>query len=318
MEAIKKHEGDIIAGMKKAGFNEKQVRRELSFAKQIWDDPKNEYLRKATPLSVAQSIVNVANIGLTLNPVSGEAYLVPRYDKYSKAIQCHLEPSYKGFFKLLTDAGTVTSINPQVVYEGDEFDVELGMNVSVKHKPFYITGNEQGKMKGAYCVATLPTGSKQFEYMTAEDIYKIRDSSESWKSFSAGKAKSAIWNDWGGEMARKTVVRRIYKYLPKSSVKSAEYEKIDAAISLMNENFTPSTDQMEYLQKLLRTSSLPEHEIEQIETEMPTMSSTGATEAIQYLAANQRNKIESGDNYQASDIHEQLDLKMQDEKAWKH
>jgi len=315
MEALKKHQSDIIAGMKKAGLDEKQVRREISFAKQIWDNPKNEYLRKATPESVAGSIVNVANIGLTLNPVSGEAYLVPRYDKCDKKIHCHLEPSYKGFFKLLTDAGTVTSINPQVVYEGDEFDVQLGLEVQVKHIPFYVTGNKQGEMKGVYCVATLPGGEKQFEYMTVQEIHEIRNNSESWKSFADGKSKSAIWNDWGGEMARKTVVRRIYKYLPRSCQKIKETERIDNAIGLMNENFKASMDQLGYINSLLRTSTLTESEIERIEIEMGLMTSTGATETIQYLSENQHDLIESADNYNQSDIHEKLDLKMEDEKS---
>ena len=83
----------------------------------------------------------------------------------------------------------------------------------------------------------------------------------------------------------------------------------------MNENFKASMDQLGYINSLLRTSTLTESEIERIEIEMGLMTSTGATETIQYLSENQHDLIESADNYNQSDIHEKLDLKMEDEKS---
>jgi len=210
---------------------EEDYLKECSFALQHFYN--NPYLNKATPISKQKSVYNCALTGLTLNPVSKYAYLVPRNvkhgDKYE--IECCLEPSYIGLVKLLTDSGSVKSINTQIFYEGDNIQMDLAAGY-LKHNPYVLTGKAKGEMKGVYSIATLSDGSKQIELMTKEDIDGIRDRSESYKAFKAGRAKSAIWESDYREMARKTVVKRIYKHLPKTD----KVSQIEEAIQLDNEN----------------------------------------------------------------------------------
>jgi recombination protein RecT len=52
--------------------------------------------------------------------------------------------------------------------------------------------------------------------MSRPDWHKIRDRSEGWKAFKNGKIKSTPWATDEGEMAKKTVLRRLLKTQPQS------------------------------------------------------------------------------------------------------
>lgn len=69
----------------------------------------------ATTTSKLQAVFNVALTGLTLNPTLKLAYLVPRYNNASRELEVHLEPSYQGLVKLVTDTGSAKSVSSQVV-----------------------------------------------------------------------------------------------------------------------------------------------------------------------------------------------------------
>ena len=257
------------------GLTMEKFNKEAGFVCQIWNDPKNGYLRKSSKESLFSSVISIAQTGLTLNPVAKQAYLIPR------AGQAHLEPSYIGLMKLLTDAGQVKNIQTNLVYKGDDFDVNLGLETQIKHKPYYVNGQEKGQLIGVYSVANLSDGNKQYEYMTRQEIEDIRATSESYKAYEKDKSKSCIWVSFEGEMFRKTCIKRIAKHLPRS-------EQYNQADSLSNKDFEMTYDQLAMLENLIHNSSLLEHELEQIERELPTMNWQGASKAIGYLKDNQK------------------------------
>jgi len=216
--------------LEQSGLTDSDFAKEVSFA--IQHTVKNPYLKNCDSKSVLRAIMNVAQIGLTLNPVLKYSYLVPRYNSKEKIIECVLEPSYVGLAKLLTDSGSVTSIECHVIHEGDECQIDIANPLKViKHEPYFLTGKSKGKIKGVYSLATLPDGSRHFEGMSYEDVCEIRDRSESYKAYKEGKTKSCIWVSDEQEMCRKTVIKRHSKYLPKS----VGTEKLDKAIELDNE-----------------------------------------------------------------------------------
>jgi phage RecT family recombinase len=272
--------------MLKMGFSPEAFEKEAGFACSIWNDPKNGYLRKATKESLLKSVINIAQTSLTLNPIAREAFLIPRSDKGT--IQCNLEPSYMGLVKLLTDAGSVTSINTQLVYEEDEFEINLASDEPVRHIPNLT---DRKTLIGVYAIAKLATGEKQVEWMEIKEVNKIRDTSDSYKAFLKDNQKQTIWNTYYGEMVRKTVLKRIYKYLPRTD----RMQKFDAAVKLTNRDFEASSSQVAYAESLINTSVLLESQKEQLLRELATCNSDEVGLMIDYLNENQpKPGIESG------------------------
>lgn len=269
--------------------------KEINFAMQAFN--RNSYLAGATAASKQQAILNVAQIGLTLNPVMKLAYLVPRYN--SGQVECFLEPSYQGLVKLITDTGSAKSVVAYPVYAGDFFKVELGTAMTIKHHPEF-QGNTN--LTHVYAVATLHDGSQQIEVMNAEDINRIRESSESYKAFKEGKVKSCVWENHYSEMARKTVIKRLCKYLPKTEM----WERLATAIDLDNSDYPASDEQKDYAESLLRTSNL-DHDIrERYERQIPGMSISEISTLIDFLQNNQLDPITAGHSYGQREIAAKL------------
>lgn len=222
----------VVPQMQELGMDVVQIKKEISFAIQHFN--KNPKLLETTFESRLAAVVNIANIGLTLNPVAKEAYLIPRYNKVIRGVECTLEPGYVGLVKLLTDAGSINSIVTNVVYENDkEFTINLADNVMpVVHRPELVKA-KKGAVIGCYSLATLPDGTKQVEWMDIDELYRIRGRSETYSAFLAGKITSCVWATDETEMMRKTVVKRIYKYLPRTD----RMAKVDEAIGLDNTSY---------------------------------------------------------------------------------
>ena len=169
---------------------------------------RNPYLQKLDQQSLFKSCQLAAADGLLLD--GREAALVP----FGKEIQ--YIPMVGGLLKKLRQSGDLKSISAQIVHENDEFDFwtdEEGQHL--KHRPNLMS---RGKKVLAYAVAILKDGGVQIEVMTSEQILAIRKVSKA-----AGSAHSP-WNTFEDEMWRKTVLRRICKYLPSSTELERLYE----------------------------------------------------------------------------------------------
>lgn len=220
-----------VSWVEQSGLSEADFNREVSFA--IQHIQKNPYLKECTRDSVLRSVINLAQIGLTLNPVSKYAHLIPRYNGKTKQLECVLDPDYRGLVKLLTDTGVIKSMEARIVYSGDDFNFDYSSPDKVKkHTPFFLLNKEKGKTVCVYSLAILNDGSRHVEVMSYEDIMDIRERSESFKSYKDKKIKSCIWVSDEDEMCRKTVIRRHEKYLPKSN----GMEKFQRAVELDNEH----------------------------------------------------------------------------------
>lgn len=215
------------------GLSEGDFMREVSFA--IQHIHKSPLLQKCDRNSFLKAVINLSQVGLTLNPISKYAYLIPRWNKSKNCYEAVLEPDYRGLQKLLTDSGAVKSISCKVVFEGDDVEVDMSLDRPVvKHVPHWLRTDPQpkGGIKGAYSLAVLSDGSYHFEGMSYADICDIRARSESYIAFLDGKIKSCIWTTDEPEMCRKTVIKRHYKYLPKSD--GEKHERFQKAVELDN------------------------------------------------------------------------------------
>jgi recombination protein RecT len=206
-----------------------QYEAEKGFAVQLLNN--NQYLMDAArshPASLIHAVTNVAAIGLSLNPAEKLAYLIPRSVKNGDAWQSRvfLEPSYMGLCKLATDTGSIEWVQAACVYKNDVFeDNGFGMRPTHKYSPF-DSNEKRGEFVGVYCVAKTNTGDYLTTIMNAEDVYSIREKSESYK-----RSKKGVWVDHFSEQAKKTVVRRAFKMWPRSDL-----HRLAQAVELSNDN----------------------------------------------------------------------------------
>ena len=156
---------------------------------------------------VIREAMKVAQLGLLTDPHLGEAYVIPSRDGPQARI------GYRGMLKLCRQSGMVSAVQAHAVHENDEFLMSLGTDPSITHRP---TFGDRGKVIGYYAAARFNDGTIDFEPMDIEAIHRIRDRSDGWKAFKAGRIKSTPWATDEGEMARKTVLRRLLKRLPLS------------------------------------------------------------------------------------------------------
>lgn len=290
----------IEKAMQEAGFTPETVKREISFA--IQSINKNGQLQKCAPESLLQAVLNISNIGLTLNPAAKEAFLIPRWNGFLRTMEAVLEPSYVGLTKLLTDAGSVKSMLCQVVYEKDEFVIDLANNTNpVIHKPMFKKA-DRGEIIGFYALATLVDGTRQVEFMEVSEVNDIRERSETYKAFVAKKIQSCTWATDYSEMGRKTVIKRIYKYLPRTE----QMEKVDKAIEIDNTDFSISDAQANYIETLLASSTLDQRQRDGIEMEMSVMTSSRASRVIEMLKENQQDPITQRGNHSVGEANDHI------------
>lgn len=169
----------------------------------------NPRLAKADPYSFLGAIMKCSELGL--EPASGLdlIYLIPFKNKKTNADEVNVLLGYKGMIELSLRSNRVKSIVARVVYERDTFDYSEGTEQVLVHKPYM--GGDRGAIVCAYAVARLDGGQMVFEVMPLHEIVAVRDMVER-----KNRGESDIWREHFGEMARKTVVRRLWKYLPKT------------------------------------------------------------------------------------------------------
>lgn len=172
---------------------------------------KNKALLNTEPTSFLGSVMQAAQLGLEPGSALGQAYLVP----YGN--QCQLIIGYKGMIDLARRSGQVLSLNAYTVREGDDFSFQLGLKPDIHHVPSLEADRIKKPITYVYAVATLKGGGYQFEVMSRAEVEAVR-----------AKAKSKnIWNTYFEEMAKKTVIRRLFKYLP-VSIEALEITNADA------------------------------------------------------------------------------------------
>lgn len=171
-------------------------------------------LLECNPLSLLNAFVECSQLGLECGGVLGQAYLVPynnkvkregESDRWEKCAQFIL--GYRGMIALARRSGEIASIEANVVREGDLFEERKGTEAFIKHVPNRDTA-EVKALRLVYAVAKLTSGETVVEVMSRAEVDKIRARSKS--------KDNGPWVSDYDEMARKTVVRRLFKYLPVS------------------------------------------------------------------------------------------------------
>lgn len=159
-------------------------------------------------MSFVSAIVQCSQLGLEPGGALGHAYLLPfgnRNEKSGKKKNVQLIIGYRGMIDLARRSGQIASLSARVVREGDDFSFEFGLEEKLVHRP---GENEDAPVTHVYAVARLKDGGTQFEVMTRKQIELVRAQSKA--------GNNGPWVTHWEEMAKKTAIRRLFKYLPVS------------------------------------------------------------------------------------------------------
>jgi recombination protein RecT len=171
----------------------------------IQNDPK---LLNCTRSSLGLALIEAGQSGLEPSGILGQAYIVPFKNARGQSIAKFM-PGYRGLIDLARRSGEIKTIESRVVYDGDDFRFALGLNQKLLHEPnLEDTEREEKMITHAYAIARLTNGGLIFEVMSRAQIEKIRQKSPA--------KNSGPWVDHYPEMCRKTVLKRLWKYLPSS------------------------------------------------------------------------------------------------------
>lgn len=222
-------------------------------------------LAECTPESVLSCFMRCSSLGLEPSDVDGlgKAYILPYGNKNFKTgrREAVLIVGYRGMIELARRSGELKSIHTQAVYKGDEFShwedetgqhFKFAANPDAKHSPENLTH--------VYMNAQLTNGGFVFEVMTKNEVEAIKRRS------SAGD--KGPWKSDYEAMAKKTVVRRSFPYLP-VSVQAQEAASVDEQTPDYSDIFHP----------VIESSSTPAIEASHSESSQETSTQPSLDEA---------------------------------------
>lgn len=221
----------------------------------------NPKLKSCTPESLLGAVMQCAQLGLEPS-ILGHAYLIPyrnkRKDDNGKEYwvdEAQFQIGYKGLIELARRTGQISSIMAQAVHEKDLFEYEYGINEKLRHVP---AEGDRGAVIKYYAYAKFKDGGYSFLVMSRRDIEIHRD------KFTKSKSRQGQiygpWVDHFDEMAKKTVLKGLMKYMPIS----VEFQRaIDQDET--TKHFDPETEDMSEVIDVTNWQSDPQEEAEQIE-----------------------------------------------------
>lgn len=211
-------------------FQENQTRIVRAVPRSVASDPQrlltiafntimyDEKLVVCTQQSLFGGVMEALKLGITIGGPMQEAWLVPFKNRkkngseWITVVEATLIIGYQGYRNIIDRGRGVLDMQPRAVHNDDLFDYQFGLHPFINHKPKRPVLTRKD-LKAAYCVASLRGGGKQFEVLELEEIELHRKRSR------AGETAGSPWmneNDYVA-MALKTTIRKLAKYLPKSS-----------------------------------------------------------------------------------------------------
>lgn len=164
-------------------------------------------LSKCTQESFFDALVTCAQLGIL--PNGRDAHLIPfdtsRKDAsggWKKQTECQLIIDWKGLAGLaFKNSDLVEPIYADVVCENDVFKYSKGR---IEEHTWDLR-KDRGAVIGSYAIAKFKSGGERHDLLSLRDIEKARAASKN--------ADKGPWVAWFEEMAKKTAVRRLSKYL---------------------------------------------------------------------------------------------------------
>jgi recombination protein RecT len=134
-------------------------------------------------------------------------------------------PMVAGLMKKARNSGEISNIAAHVVYKNDLFAYVLGDDERIEHAP--NMSGDRGPAIAVYAIVKMKDGSVQREVMDKAAVLAIAKQSKNAAQYNPDTGANF------GEWWRKTVIRRISKYLPSSS----DRDEFMQAVERIDEGF---------------------------------------------------------------------------------
>lgn len=168
--------------------------------KETKDRNNKPVLESCTPTSIANSLMNMATLGLSVQKKQG--YFI------SYGNQCQFQRSYFGNITIARRYG-MKDIHAEIIYDGDEFKyhIEDGNKVLDSHEQDF-RNIDNDKILGAYAVVLMEDGTKHLEVMNIKQI------KQSWsQGYGYKENGNGTHQKFTDQMAKKTVINRALKQI---------------------------------------------------------------------------------------------------------
>ncbi len=177
-------------------------------------------LAECTPQSLLLALMTATELGLEPNSPLGHGYILPVWNSRAGVNEAQFWPGYRGLIYLAFQSGEVTDIRSCAVREGDLWryrDTRGG--IDWEWAPADLDESDEARearrIRRVYAAASMTGDREHIEVMSTAEIERIRKRAPSSRS----KRETPWDTDWE-QMARKTVIKRLCKYLPLSTEKT--------------------------------------------------------------------------------------------------
>ena len=158
-------------------------------------------------VTLMSCVMRCSALGLEPSAVDGlgRAYILPYRNTKANKMEATFILGYKGMLELARRSGEIEGIEARAVHAGDFFEYEYGFDEKLRHIPAKGKGCADN-LTHVYMIARFKDGGHYFDVMTRDEIEEVRKSS---------RAKdSGPWVTNYEAMAKKTVIRRAFPFLP--------------------------------------------------------------------------------------------------------
>lgn len=167
--------------------------------KETTDKDGKPLLESCTQISVANSLMDMATLGLSVQKKQG--YFIAYKG------QCQFQKSYFGNMTIARRYG-MKEVNAEIIYDGDEFTYSIvdGKKEFGGHKQNFMN-IDTSKILGAYAIVTMADGTKYLEVMNINQI------KQAWQQGYGYKESGGTHQKFADQMAKKTVINRAMKQI---------------------------------------------------------------------------------------------------------
>jgi len=211
----------------------------------LWKINNTPELQQCDTQSLITAIANAITLGLDPSGLTGDGTLSARHNQRRNTYRALFIPDYRGLIRIAATNPRISHIESHIVRQDDLFQLDFGdpEGQIITHHP-NLTAPTSPPL-GAYAIAWWRDRTRPLvEWMTTAEINANADRGTGTASdFSPWKT------DWP-QMARKTVIKRLVKYLPLSCAAAAAMHRIDADIHAPDETTQPTREPQSHLSPL--------------------------------------------------------------------